>query len=109
MNPLEIDCQAVKTRLDEGAEFLLLDCRERDEYDAVHISQATLLPMSEIQERVEELSPHKTGEIVVYCHHGMRSLNVTIWLRQQGYANVKSMSGGIDEWAVTVDRSLPRY
>lgn len=109
MNLLEIDCHTVKTRLDQGADFLLLDCRERDEYDAVHISQATLLPMSEIQERVEELSHHKASEIVVYCHHGIRSLNVAIWLRQQGYANVKSMSGGIDEWAITVDRSLPRY
>lgn len=109
MNPLEIDCQSVKSKLDRDEEFLLLDCRERDEYDAVHLSRSTLLPMSEIQNRVEELSAYKAGEIVVYCHHGIRSLNVAIWLRQQGYANVKSMSGGIDEWSMSVDRSLPRY
>ena len=71
--------------------------------------KSTLLPMSEIQERVGELEPHKTGEIIVYCHHGMRSLNVTMWLAQQGYEKVKSMSGGIDEWAASVDKSLPRY
>lgn len=107
--PLEIDCRSVKTKLDQGGDFLLIDCREKSEYDTVHISQAMLLPMSEMQARIAELEAHKNREIVIHCHHGGRSLRVTNWLRQQGYANVRSMAGGIDEWATAIDSSLPRY
>ena len=107
--PLEIDCRSVQAKLDQKADFLLLDCREKTEYDTVHIAAATLLPMSEMQARVAELEAHKNREIVVHCHHGGRSLRVTNWLRQQGFPNVKSMSGGIDEWATAIDTTLPRY
>ena len=49
------------------------------------------------------------ADVVVYCHHGVRSLNVANWLRQQGIPNVQSMDGGIDVWSLTVDPSVPRY
>lgn len=109
MNPLEIDCAAVKSRLAAGAPFLLLDCREPDEHQFVRIEPAALIPMSELPERVGELEPYKEKEIVVYCHHGVRSLHVARWLRDQGYPNVVSMTGGIDAWSATIDPSLPRY
>ena len=107
--PLEIDCKSVKARLDSKADFLLIDCREADEYQKVHIDKAKLVPMSVIQDRVGELEPHKQREVVVHCHHGGRSLKVTQWLRGQGFANVKSMAGGIDQWAVDIDPKLARY
>ncbi len=107
---LEISCQAVQEKLQQQEPFLLLDCREQDEYDLVHIEAAQLWPMSELAERIDELkSQHQDQEIVVYCHHGGRSLRVTQWLRNQGVASVKSMAGGIDDWAVSIDPSLPRY
>lgn len=109
MNPLEIDAPSVKEKLDRQADLLLLDCREQLEFNHVHIDSATLVPMSEISTRLEELTPHKQREIVVYCHHGGRSLQVTIWLKQQGFANVKSLSGGIDEWAQTIQPGMVRY
>ena len=109
MKPLEIDCAEVKAKLDAADEFLLLDCREQDEYDLVHLAGTTLVPMSEIQERMGELDPHRQKEMVVYCHHGMRSLQVTIWLKQQGFANVRSMSGGIDAWAQIIEPGMQRY
>lgn len=108
-NPLEIDCQSVKGKLDAGEKFLLLDCRERDEYETVHIDAATLVPMSELMERVGELEPYRDSEVVIHCHHGGRSLKVASWLKQQGFQNAKSMAGGIDEWAQLIDKSLPRY
>lgn len=108
-NPLEIDHRSVHGKLQRSEEFLLLDCRERDEHALVNLPQATLLPMSEIQQRVGELDGYREREIVVHCHHGGRSLQVTMWLRQQGFADVKSMAGGIDAWAVDIDPSLPRY
>jgi adenylyltransferase/sulfurtransferase len=107
--PLEIDCKSVKARLDSKAEFLLIDCREADEYQKVHIDEARLVPMSVIQERLGELEPYRKKEIVVHCHHGGRSLKVTHWLRSQGFDFVQSMAGGIDRWAIEVDPKLPRY
>jgi len=107
--PLEVDCQTVKQKLDAGDPFLLLDCRESDEHALVHISQAVLLPMSEIQQRLSELLPRQNDEIVVHCHHGGRSLRVVHWLRSQGFPHTSSMSGGIDQWAVEIEPGLPRY
>ncbi|MBR9804477.1 MAG: rhodanese-like domain-containing protein [Rubinisphaera brasiliensis] len=106
---LEVTCEAVQQKLQSGESFLLLDCREQDEYDTVHIDEATLLPMSELADRVGELEDRKQDDIVVYCHHGMRSLRVTNWLRGQGFANVVSMTGGIDRWSEAIDPSKPRY
>ena len=107
--PLEIDCRSVKVKLDAKADLLLLDCREADEYQKVHIDKAKLVPMSVIQDRIGELEPFKQREVVVHCHHGGRSLKVTQWLRGQGFMNVKSMAGGIDQWAVEIDPNLARY
>lgn len=107
--PLEIDCRTVKGLLDKRGDFLLLDCRETDEYQAVCIEGASHIPMTELMARVGELEPHREKHIVVHCHHGGRSLRVTNWLRQQGFAQVQSMAGGIDAWAQEIDLSLPRY
>jgi adenylyltransferase/sulfurtransferase len=106
---LEVAPGEVKRMLDENAGFLLLDCREADEYATVHIAGAMLLPMSELTDRVSELEPHKDRRIVVHCHRGGRSLRVATWLRQQGFNGAQSMSGGIDQWSVEIDPSLPRY
>jgi len=65
--------------------------------------------MSEIQNRLAELETHRDDDIVIHCHHGGRSLRVANWLRQQGFSKAQSMAGGIDQWAVEIDPSLPRY
>lgn len=107
--PIEINCQAVKSKLDAGDDFLLLDCREVDEYQTVNIKGAKLLPMSQLMTRVGEVEEFKGKPVVVHCHHGGRSLKVANWLRQQGFQQAQSMAGGIDEWATSIDPSLPRY
>tara|TARA_R110002095_G_scaffold35763_3_gene33588 strand:- start:2974 stop:3303 length:330 start_codon:yes stop_codon:yes gene_type:complete len=109
MQSLEIDCQTVKQKLDSNHPFLLLDCREQEEFNLVNIPESRLLPMSEIQQRVSELDDHREAEIIVYCHHGMRSMQVTAWLLQEGFTNVKSMQGGIDAWSCGIDDSKIRY
>ena len=75
----------------------------------VQIAGAILLPMSELAARVAELEPQRQAPLIVYCHHGGRSLRVAEWLRTQGFQRAQSMAGGIDEWAVHIDRSLARY
>ncbi len=106
---MEVDCTTVKAKLDAGEQFVFIDCREQHEYDTAKIEGAILLPMSQIQERVTELQQHKDSEIIIHCHHGGRSLQVAMWLRQQGFQNALSMAGGIDVWAQEIDPSLPRY
>ena len=107
--PLEIDCDTVKSRLDGDPQHLLLDCREQAEYDTVHIDGATLLPMSELMVRAEELRPFLDRPLSVYCHLGGRSRQVVQWLRQQGYQQAQSMSGGIEAWAQQIEPGMQRY
>jgi rhodanese-related sulfurtransferase len=107
--PIEIDCKSVKTQQDANDEFLFLDCREASEYETVSINGATLLPMSEIQERIGELDGRQNDRIVIHCHHGGRSLQVAHWMRQQGYSNAQSMAGGIDLWAQEIEPGMTRY
>lgn len=107
--PLEISCQDVKAKLDVRDDFVLLDCREADEYAIAKIDEALFLPMSEIQQRLGELDDDRNRQIVVHCHHGGRSLRVAQWLRQQGFAEAQSMSGGIEAWSQQIDSRVPRY
>jgi rhodanese-related sulfurtransferase len=105
--PIEVSCQDVRDLQQE--KFLLLDCREPDEHAAAAISGSLLIPMSELRDRVAELNPHRDARIIVHCHHGARSLRVAAFLRQQGFSHAQSMAGGIDEWSLTIDPSVPRY
>lgn len=107
--PIEIDCATMKRRLDAQDDFVLIDCREAAEYATCRIVGATLLPMSELAARVGELEPHKNREIIVHCHHGGRSLRVANWLRQNGFAQARSLAGGIDQWSLEIDPTVPRY
>jgi len=106
---MEVNCTTVKAKLDAGEHFVFIDCREQQEYDVVKIEAATLIPMSQLPERVNELDQHKDSDIIIHCHHGGRSLNVAMWLKEQGFQNALSMAGGIDAWAQEIDPSLPRY
>ncbi len=107
--PLEVDCQTVNAKLQAGEDFLLLDCREPDEHQIAHIPAATLLPMSELMDRAGELEPHRHLPIVEHCHRGGRSMQVALWLRQQGFPQSQSMAGGIDQWAELIDPTVARY
>jgi len=106
---VEIDCRSVKAMLDAHEDFLLLDCREPSELEIVHMQAATSLPMSELEHRVAELDADRHRRVVVFCHLGMRSLNVAEWLRQRGFDRAQSMAGGIDAWAQQIEPDLRRY
>jgi len=107
--PLEIDVQAVAALRADGQPFLLLDCREPDEHAIAQIEGSLLIPMRTIPERLAELEAHRDGQIVVHCHHGVRSLRVTEFLRARGFAAAQSMSGGIEAWSCQIDPATPRY
>jgi rhodanese-related sulfurtransferase len=87
---------------------LLLDVREPWEFKTASLPESILMPMGEVSSRAhQELDPDQP--IVVLCHHGMRSLSVTMWLRNQGFEHVQSLAGGIDRWSRVIDPSIPRY
>jgi rhodanese-related sulfurtransferase len=103
----EISVGQVNALKKRGETFTLLDVRESWELEKASIDGSKHIPMGEIPMRVQELDPD--AHIIVVCHHGMRSLSVTNWLRQQGFEKVQSMRGGIDGWARTVDPKVPIY
>ncbi len=87
---------------------LLLDVREPWEQETAALPNAILMPMGDVPSRAHaELDPD--APIVVMCHHGARSLNVALWLRDQGFTHAQSLAGGIDGWSRTVDPTIPRY
>jgi rhodanese-related sulfurtransferase len=106
---LEIECATVAERLGSSTPLVLIDCREPDEHALARIEGARLVPMSELASRLDELAAFRDQPLVVHCHHGGRSLTVARWLREQGFAQVQSMSGGIDAWSQTIDPAIPRY
>lgn len=104
---LEIQPAELRTRLDSAEKPLLLDVRRPDEAAICAFSDSVLIPLHELSWRLDELDPDKPT--VVYCHHGIRSLNATVMLRQAGFANVRSLAGGVDRWAAEIDPAMPRY
>jgi len=98
----------VRRQLDGPEPPLLLDVREPAELQVARIEGALHIPMGDVPSRAnQELDPDR--HIIVMCHHGVRSLNVTQWLRQQGFEKVQSMRGGIDRWSREIDSSVPTY
>jgi rhodanese-related sulfurtransferase len=104
----EITPEEVKAKLEQREPFTLLDVREPWEFETSRIEGAKLMPMGDVPARAhQELDPD--GHVVVLCHHGVRSMNVTVWLRQQGFERAQSMRGGIDAWSKRVDGNVPVY
>ena len=104
----EITPEDLKSLLETNSDIVVLDCREPWEYETAKIAGSRHIPMNEIPARyAQELDAGK--HTVVVCHHGVRSMRVTMWLREQGYDKVQSLAGGIDRWARAVDPTVGVY
>jgi rhodanese-related sulfurtransferase len=96
--------------MDAGEALHLIDVREPHEFAIAKIDGASLIPMRQIPGELHQIeSRAASAAVVVFCHHGVRSLNVVQWLREQGVGNCVSMAGGIDAWSLSVDPTVPRY
>jgi molybdopterin/thiamine biosynthesis adenylyltransferase/rhodanese-related sulfurtransferase len=102
-----ITVEELKARWDRGDRPFLLDVREVVEHELVRLDGDVLIPLGELVARQQELDPDR--EIVVYCHHGNRSGRATAYLRHNGFPHARNLRGGIEEWAMKIDPSLPRY
>lgn len=111
----EISVRDVAVKQQAGDPFIWLDVREADELAAVAIADPLVIhiPLSRLAREQTAALPapaqDQAAEIVVMCHHGVRSAQVVAWLRGQGYTNALSMAGGVDAWAQEVDPSIGTY
>jgi adenylyltransferase/sulfurtransferase len=103
---IQIQPHEVKAMLERGAKFLLVDVRNDWEHQTCRIEGAKLVPLNTIPANIGVFE--EADDVVVFCHHGMRSLDAAAFLRQQG-VNARSMAGGIDRWSAEVDPKVPRY
>jgi len=104
ITPSEVSLELAKPA---ASGLILLDVREPWEFATAKIAGSVLMPMGEVPARIQELDPE--AHIVTVCHAGVRSMNVAVWLRNQGLERVQSLRGGIDAWSREIDPSVPRY
>jgi rhodanese-related sulfurtransferase len=108
--PLEITPREVQRRLQAGEKLALIDVREPGEFQLARLPDAELIPMRTVPAELSRLDARADDTpLIVFCHHGVRSLNVVHWLREQGVGACQSMAGGIDRWSVEIDPLVPRY
>jgi rhodanese-related sulfurtransferase len=106
----EIAPAEVKRRQDAGEKLHLIDVREPNEFALARIEGAELIPMRQVPGELQRLETRADeAPLIVFCHHGVRSLNVVNWLRGQGLDACQSMAGGIDAWSIAIDPTVPRY
>jgi rhodanese-related sulfurtransferase len=110
MLPRELKCTAVKELLDgpEAARPVLLDVRNHDEAAYCALPNSVLIPLHELPDRLDELEDFSQRTVVVYCHHGVRSLSGAALLNANGF-EATSMRGGIEAWSREIDPSVPTY
>ena len=108
--PMEASPEEVRRRLSAGEKLFLIDVREPNEFQQARLDNAELVPMRTVPAKLQQLEAKADeGALIVFCHHGVRSLQVVNWLREQGVSACQSMAGGIDRWSREVDPSVPRY
>lgn len=103
----EISGTELKSVLDAGRPIQLLDVREPHEWQITHIDSAQLTPLSQFDGFIDNFNPE--DEIYLYCYKGKRSMTALKKMHERGFTNLKSLTGGIDTWALEVDTSMPRY
>lgn len=87
----------------------LVDVRQPWEHELARLPDDILVPLDQLADRADEITPPPGALVVTYCHHGIRSLNAAAILLELGHARVASLAGGIDAWSQLVDPSVARY
>jgi len=107
MSVRQVSATELKNRIQNEQNLFLLDVREPNEFQYASIENSVLIPLNQIPQRLGELDLQQ--EIVVICHHGMRSQQAASYLVNSGFQNVSNLTGGIDAWSCSCDSSVPRY
>lgn len=105
----QMDVGELRARQERGEPLYLVDVRQPWEHETAALAGSVLVPLDELYERAAEIEPPPGATVVVYCHHGVRSLSGAAILQELGHAEVVSLRGGIDAWSRLVDPEIPRY
>jgi len=105
----QIDVRQLAAKLQAKEPVYLLDVRQPWEHETAALPGSTLVPLGELPRRAAEVRPPPGALLVVYCHHGVRSLSAAVLLERLGFRDVVSLAGGIDAWSGLIDPKLPRY
>lgn len=107
--PLEITPRELAKQIENGQAIRLIDVRQVWENQLAKLPDSLLIPLNELPIRAGEVPSDPATLLVVYCHHGIRSLSAVDYLQRLGFSNVHSLTGGIDAWSCEVDPIVPRY
>ena len=105
--PRQYTVRELDSILRSPKDIFILDVRQPWEVDVAPLRGAVNIPLEDLPERLHEL-PDQSDPFVVLCHHGVRSLKVSLWLQQQGYRAI-NLKGGIDAWSEEIDPTIPKY
>lgn len=107
VSDIQIAPSELKQKLDAGEKPVIVDVREPWENQICAIAGSKLVPLNTVAANVKSFEG--AGEIVLYCHHGMRSLNAAAFLRGRGIEGARSLTGGIERWATEIEPGMAHY
>lgn len=105
----EVSVKELKEIRDTESDCFLLDVRSQDEYDFANIGADQLVPLDQLADQLDDLISRKDEHVVVMCRSGSRSAQACEFLRSNGFTNVFNLKGGIREWSMEIDPSVPMY
>jgi rhodanese-related sulfurtransferase len=109
MSPAEISPRELARHLENGRPVQMIDVRQPWEHEVARLAGSVLIPLNDLPQRLKEVPSDGSAIVVLYCHHGVRSLSAATYLHRLGYIHVLSLAGGIDAWSCEVDPDVARY
>jgi rhodanese-related sulfurtransferase len=97
----------VKELLDSGTDMVLVDVREKWEFEYCHIPNSIHISVTDIPDNISKLETKKP--LILVCHNGRRSRHIGEELIKNGFDNLINLKGGVDQWADDIDVSMPKY
>lgn len=105
----EISVTELAKLIENGHAVHLIDVRQPWEHQLARLPGSVLLPLNDLPNRSGEVPRDPGTRVILYCHHGVRSLSAVNYLQRLGFHHVRSLAGGIDAWSCEVDPTVPRY
>jgi adenylyltransferase/sulfurtransferase len=107
--PRQIPPKLLAELMARNEKLYFVDVRQEWEHERAALPTNVLIPLDQLADRLDEVTPPDGALVVTYCHHGVRSLNAAAMLEHAGHTNVVSLAGGTDRWSLEIDPKLPRY
>ncbi|RLS40041.1 MAG: hypothetical protein DWH82_04275 [Planctomycetota bacterium] len=107
--PQNLTVQEFEKKRQAGEPMFLLDVRTPEEHAIAALPHSLLVPLSDLTSHIDSIQPPADADLVIYCHHGVRSWHAALYLEQAGFERVHSLGGGIDAYSQAINPAIPRY